>query len=62
MRSAPGFHDRYVIVDGAACYQSGASFKDGAKAAPITLTQITDAFPAVLQTYQDLWTRANVEP
>jgi hypothetical protein len=61
VRSATGFHDRYVIVDRAACYQSGASFKDGAKAAPTTLTQITDAFTVVLQTYEDLWNRAKVE-
>jgi hypothetical protein len=61
VRSAPGFHDRYVIVDRAACYQSGASFKDGAKAAPTTLTQITDAFSVVLQIYEDLWNRAKVE-
>jgi hypothetical protein len=61
VRSAPGFHDRYVIVDRAACYQSGASFKDGAKAAPTTLTQITDAFPVVRQTYEDLWNAAKVE-
>ena len=37
IRSAPGFHDRYVFVDGAACYQSGASFKDGAKALTLPL-------------------------
>lgn len=61
VRSVPGFHDRYVIVDGGACYQSGASFKDGAKAAPTTLTQITDAFLVVLKTYEDLWSRAKVE-
>jgi hypothetical protein len=61
VRSAPGFHDRYVFVDRVACYQSGASFKDGAKAAPTTLTQITDAFQVVLQTYEDLWNQAKVE-
>ena len=61
VRSAPGFHDRYVFVDRGACYQSGASFKDGAKAAPTTLTQITDAFPVVLQTYEDLWHAGRVE-
>src|ERR1700692_3905583 len=38
VRSAPNFHDRYVFVDRTACYQSGASFKDGAKSAPTTLT------------------------
>lgn len=61
IRSAQHFHDRYVFVDSALCYQSGASFKDGAKSAPTTLTQITDAFVAVLKTYEDIWTRAKVE-
>jgi hypothetical protein len=62
VRSAPGFHDRYVIVDRISCYQSGASFKDGAKKAPTTLTQITDAFPAVLSTYEDLWNKGTPQP
>lgn len=61
VRSAAGFHDRYVIVDGSACYQSGASFKDGAKSAPTTLTQITDAFGVVKKTYEDIWTAGRVE-
>lgn len=61
VRSAPGFHDRYVIVDKASCYQSGASFKDGARLAPTTVTQITDAFAAVMTTYDDLWNRARTE-
>lgn len=57
VRSAPRFHDRYVFVDGLACYQSGASFKDGARKTPTTLTQITDAFPAVQSTYESLWSQ-----
>jgi hypothetical protein len=61
VRSASGFHDRDMMVDGATCYQSGASFKDGAKAAPTTLTQITDASAAVLSTYENLWQKAKVE-
>ena len=61
VRSAAGFHDRYVIVDHGTCYQSGASFKDGAKAAPTTLTQITDAFGPVQKTYEDMWTNGKVE-
>jgi hypothetical protein len=61
VRSASNFHDRYVFIDEAICYQSGASFKDGAKAAPTTLTQITDAFLAVSQTYENLWNGAKVE-
>jgi hypothetical protein len=60
VRSAPGFHDRYLFVDRAICYQSGASFKDGARKAPTTLTEINDAFPAVLDIYEGLWSRATV--
>jgi hypothetical protein len=61
VRSAQGFHDRYVLVDGASCYQSGASFKDGAKKSPTTLTQITDALAPVVQTYEALWGGAKIE-
>jgi hypothetical protein len=61
VRSAPNLHDRYIFVDRTECYQSGASFKDGAKSAPTTLTQITDAFGAMLQTYEALWSGAEVE-
>jgi hypothetical protein len=61
VRSAPNFHDRYIIIDGANCYQSGASFKDGGKTAPTTITQITDAFAAVRETYEDLWSNATVQ-
>jgi hypothetical protein len=61
IRSAPGFHDRYIIIDECSCYQSGASFKDGAKSSPTTLTQITDAFDAVYRTYQDIWVSAKKE-
>ncbi len=60
VRAGTGFHDRYVFVDKSACYQSGASFKDGAKSAPTTLTQITDAFPAILKTYEDLWSQSRI--
>jgi hypothetical protein len=61
VRSAPNFHDRYMIVDGIACFQSGASFKDGGRNAPTTITQITDAFQAVRQTYENLWQSGNIE-
>jgi hypothetical protein len=62
VRSAPGFHDRYVFVDRAEGFHSGASFKDGAKKAPTTLTQIVDAFPAVLSTYEQLWSTGTLHP
>lgn len=61
VRSASNFHDRYVILDGASCYQSGASFKDGGRNAPTTLTEITDAFTAVSQEYEARWGQAKVE-
>ena len=61
IRSAPNLHDRFVFIDERDCYQSGASFKDGAKKAPTTITQITDAFAAVFQIYQGIWHNANVE-
>lgn len=61
VRSSANFHDRYVIIDKRACYHSGASFKDGAKGAPTTLSQIADAFPAILKTYEDIWNTAKVE-
>ncbi len=55
IRKAENFHDRYIFVDKLTCYQSGSSFKDGAKKTPTTLTQITDAFPAMLDTYESMW-------
>ena len=59
--AASGLHDRYVFVDEARCYQSGASFKDGAMQSHTTVTQITDAFETMFQTYQRMWGDAKVE-
>lgn len=56
VKSYPDFHDRYVFIDKTACYQSGASFKDGAKKDPTTLTQIGDAFKVMQSTYEGFWT------
>jgi hypothetical protein len=53
-------HDRYVLIDNTSCFQSGSSFKDGGKSAPTTLTEITDAFDAVRQTYEELWNAAQI--
>lgn len=60
VRSTTSIHDRYVFIDKSACYQSGASFKDGAKSAATTITQIVDAFSAMSQTYESLWQGAKV--
>lgn len=62
VRSSPSLHDRYLFVDGRAGYQSGASFKDGAKTAPTTFTEVTDALPAVLSTYEALWSAGTPHP
>jgi hypothetical protein len=61
VRSATNFHDRYLLINCDSCYQSGASFKDGAKSAPTTVTQITDAFAGVAKTYEDIWSAARIE-
>jgi hypothetical protein len=61
LRSTPKIHDRYIIVDGTSYYQSGASFKDGGRTAFTTITQITDAFLAVHQTYEDFWRNGKPE-
>jgi hypothetical protein len=59
VKSASGFHDRYMFVDNSACFQSGASFKDGGRLSPTTITQIVDAFDAVRKTYEEIWARGN---
>lgn len=61
VRSTKTLHDRFVFVDGSSCYYSGASFKDGAKNAPVMISQVIDAFAQVLRTYDDLWNTASVE-
>lgn len=60
VRSSGEMHDRFVIVDGTSGFQSGASFNHGAKKAPTTLTQITDAFAVVRQQYEDRWIAGSV--
>jgi hypothetical protein len=55
VRSSPSLHDRYVFVDKKTGFQSGASFKDGAKYAPTTFAEVTDALQAILATYETLW-------
>ena len=51
-------HDRFVFVDKMRCYQSGASFKDGAKNSLTTLTQITDNFNVMHESYEGMWNAA----
>jgi hypothetical protein len=61
VRSSPSIHDRYVFLDKRECFQSGASFKDGAKKAPVGIVQIIDAFSAVQSTYEGIWKSGKIE-
>ena len=56
-----GLHDRFLLVDMTRCYQSGASFKDGAKRSLTTLTQITDNFSAMHRSYEEMWNVAETK-
>ena len=55
-------HDRWVFVDNSSCYQSGASFKDGAVKSPTTLTQLQDMFAVVHQQYESIWAASAAIP
>jgi len=61
VRSTNNIHDRHFFIDGISGFQSGASFKDGAVKAPTGIIQITDAFPAVQKTYEDMWEASRKE-
>jgi len=61
LRTTSKIHDRYLFVDRTACHQSGASFKDGGKSAPTTISQIIDAYDAMAQTYETLWNGGKIE-
>jgi hypothetical protein len=53
-------HDRYLFVDRAQCYISGASFKDGGFYSNTTLQQISDT-PELRRIYDQEWANATVE-
>ena len=61
VRSAASLHDRYVFLDQTRCFQSGASFKDGAVKSGTTLTENVDAFGALQTTYEGLWSSGTVQ-
>ena len=61
IRSSNQIHDRFIFVDQQDCYQSGASFKDGAKRSPTVVAQITDAFDALFGCYQKIWNSSRKE-
>lgn len=60
VKTSPEPHDRWIFIDGVECYQSGASFKDGARLSPSSITQISDAQGLISRVYEDIWSRATV--
>ena len=55
IRRTTGLHDRCIFIDRSTCFNSGASFKDGAVNSPTIISQITDAFPTMLEMYDQKW-------
>lgn len=53
-------HDRYVFIDRRECYQSSASFQDGAKSSAALISQVLDVFPDTLRIYEGEWASANI--
>lgn len=53
-------HDRYLFVDRAQCYISGASFKDGGVSSPATVQEISDT-PELRRIYDQEWASASIE-
>jgi hypothetical protein len=60
VRTAEALHDRYVLIDGKECFQSGATFHQGAKTAGTSIVPLVDVFPAVQKVCEDLWANAKV--
>lgn len=58
VRKATDLHDRWVFIDKRKCFQSGASFKDGATSVT-TISQVTDAFSALQMAYDQIWSSAS---
>ena len=59
LRKTDKVHDRYLFVDKAKCYLSGASFKDGPKYAPSIVTEIVDGAAGLLALYETIWDKAD---
>ncbi|UZW62775.1 hypothetical protein [Lysobacter enzymogenes] len=62
MRVVPdrSLHDRHLIIDGREVYQSGASFKDGARNAPTSINQIVDVAAELIRAHETRWAGARV--
>lgn len=55
-------HDRHLVIDGRDVYQSGASFKDGARNAPTSINQIVDVAADLIRAHEANWAGARQVP
>jgi hypothetical protein len=53
-------HDRHLVIDSTNVFQSGASFKDGAKNAPTSINQIVDVAIPMITEHERRWASATV--
>jgi hypothetical protein len=60
VRATNSIHDRWFFIDGRRCFQSGASFKDGAVNASTTLIESVDSFRVLQTQFENLWQQARV--
>jgi len=61
IRSTSRIHDRFLVVDNRSVFQSGSSFKDGARKAATNLIEVIDIAAAVRHVYEELWKSAKAE-
>lgn len=54
-------HDRYIFIDNGICYQSGASFLDGAKNTASAIIQVLDGFEELKAHYDKEWYNAVIK-
>ncbi len=55
IKKSKDLHDRFVIVDEDRCFNSGASFKDGASQKPTTIIEIVAPAHRIIAHYQSVW-------
>lgn len=60
VRKAGSMHDRWFFIDGRRCFQSGASFKDGAVNSSTTLIENVDSFGVLQTQFEGLWQQAEI--
>lgn len=61
IRSTSRIHDRFLVIDNRSVFQSGSSFKDGARKAATNFIEVIDIAAAVRHVYEELWKSAKAE-